>query len=93
MEKDAPDGDTAEQLVQLLIVTDGELKVTGNDTALLVVTGGVTGQLEDLGSEVLEDGSEVDWRGAKRRCNLPSAIAPMPRQTRQDRGTHQGHQH
>ena len=34
--------------------------MTGNDTRLLVVTGGVTGELEDLGGEVLEDGSEVD---------------------------------
>ena len=54
------DGDVAEKLVQLLIVADGELEVTGDDTGLLVVTGSVTGQLEDFGSEVLEDGSEVD---------------------------------
>jgi len=59
------DGDTAKELVELLVVSDGELKVTGNDTRLLVVTGGVTGKLEDLGSQVLEDGSEVDcaWEG------------------------------
>lgn len=54
------DGDVAQKLVQLLVVPDGELKVTGDDTGLLVVTGSVTGQLEDFGSEVLEDGSEVD---------------------------------
>ena len=54
------DGDVSEQLVQLLVVPDGELKVTGDDTGLLVVTGSVTGQLEDFGSEVLENGSEVD---------------------------------
>ena len=54
------DGDVTQELVQLLIVTDGELKVTGNDTGLLVVTGGITGQFEDFGSEVLEDGSQVD---------------------------------
>ena len=29
------DGDVTEELVQLLIVADGELKVTGNDTCLL----------------------------------------------------------
>lgn len=55
-------GDVAEQLVQLLVVPDGELQMTGNDTRLLVVTGSVTGQLEDFGREVLEDGSEVDGR-------------------------------
>jgi hypothetical protein len=53
-------GDVAKKLVQLLIVPDGELKVTGDDTGLLVVTGSVTSQLEDFSSEVLEDGSEVD---------------------------------
>ena len=41
-------------------LTDGELQVTGDDTSFLVVTGGVAGQLEDLGSKVLEDGGEID---------------------------------
>ena len=54
------DGDVTQKLVQLLIVSDGELKMTGNDTGLLVVAGSVTSQLEDFGSEVLKDGSEVD---------------------------------
>lgn len=54
------DGDVSEELVQLLIVADGELQVTGDDTGLLVVTSGVTSQLEDFGSQVLKDGSEVD---------------------------------
>ena len=54
------DGDVTQKLVQLLIVPDGELQVTGDDTGLLVVTGGVAGQLEDFSSEVLEDGSQVD---------------------------------
>ena len=31
-----------------------------DDSGLLVVTGSITGQLEDLSSEVLEDGSQVD---------------------------------
>ena len=54
------DGDVSEKLVQLLIVPDGELEMTGNDTGLLVVTGSVASQLEDFGREVLKDGSEVD---------------------------------
>lgn len=54
------DGDVAEKLVQLLIVADGKLEMTGNDTGLLVVAGSVTGQLEDFSSKVLEDGGEVD---------------------------------
>jgi hypothetical protein len=54
------DDDVAEELVELLVVADGELEVAGHDTRLLVVAGGVTGELEDLGGEVLEDGGEVD---------------------------------
>lgn len=54
------DGDVTQELVQLLVVSDGELQVTGNDTGLLVVTGSVASQLEDLSGEVLEDGGQVD---------------------------------
>ena len=54
------DGDSREKFVQLLVVTDGELKMSWDDSGLLVVTGSVTSQLEDLSSEVLEDGSQVD---------------------------------
>ena len=53
------DGDVAEELVQFLVVADGELKVTRDDAGLLVVTGGVASQLENLSSQVLENGSEV----------------------------------
>lgn len=54
------DGDVAKKLVQLFIVADGELKVTGNDTSLLVVASSVAGKLKNFGSEVLENSSEVD---------------------------------
>lgn len=54
------DGDVPEELVQLLIVADGKLEMAGNDTGLLVVTGSVASQLEDLSSQVLENGSQVD---------------------------------
>lgn len=54
------DCDVSEKLVQFLIVADGKLEMTGNDTGLLVITGGVTGQLKDFRCEVFEDGSEVD---------------------------------
>merc|ERR1719310_566113 len=53
-------GNSSEQFVQLLVITDGELKVTGDDPGLLVVTGSVTSQLEDLSSQVLHDGGHVD---------------------------------
>merc|ERR1719235_1522939 len=54
------DGHGGEELAQLLVVPDGELDVPWDDPGLLVVPGGVSGQLEDLSGEVLHDGSEVD---------------------------------
>jgi len=53
-------GNSSKQLVQLLIVLHGKGDVTGHNTSLLVVTGGIASKLEDLGTEVLEDGGEVD---------------------------------
>ena len=55
------DGDTGQKFVQLLVVTDGELEMTGDDPGLLVVTGSVTCQLENLSGQVLHDGSHVHW--------------------------------
>jgi hypothetical protein len=51
----------SEQLVQLLVVSDGELQVTGDDSRLLVVAGCVSSQLEDFGAEIFQDSGEVDW--------------------------------
>ena len=55
------DGHTGEELVQFLVVADGQLKMTGDDPGLLVVTGGVSCQLENLSCEVFHDGGQVDW--------------------------------
>ena len=52
--------DVTQKLVQLLVVSDGELQVTRDDTRLLVVTSGVASKFEDFGSQVLKDGSKVD---------------------------------
>ena len=53
-------GNTSKQLVQLLVVLHGKGDMTGHNTSLLVVAGGIAGKLEDLSAEVLEDGGEVD---------------------------------
>ena len=53
-------GDTREELVQLFVVADGKLQVTGDDPGLLVVTGSIASQLENFSSQVLHDGSQVD---------------------------------
>ena len=42
------DCDVTEKLVQFLVVADGQLEMTWDDTGLLVVAGGVAGQFEDL---------------------------------------------
>ena len=54
-------GDVSEKLVQFLVISDGELKMTWDDTGLLVVTGSVASQFENFGSEILKNSSEVDW--------------------------------
>lgn len=71
------DGDTGEQLVQLLVVPDGQLKVTGDDPGLLVVTGSVASQLEDLSCEVLHDGGHVDGSSSSDALSVVS----LPQQT------------
>jgi len=65
-------GDVAEELVELLIVPHSKLDVTGNDPALLVVLGGVAGELKDLSHEVLEDGREVHGGTASNALGVPS---------------------
>jgi hypothetical protein len=54
------DGDSAQKLVELLIVLDGKGDVPGDDAGLLVVPGSVSGKLKDLSAEVLKNGGEVD---------------------------------
>ena len=52
-----------DQRVQLLVSPDGELEMPGGDSLHLQVLTGVAGQLEDLSSEVLQDGGAVDGSG------------------------------
>ena len=54
------DGDVSKELVQFLIVADGELEMTRDDTGLLVVTSGVASKFEDFSREILKNGSKVD---------------------------------
>lgn len=61
------DRDVSEKFVQFLIVSDGELEMTRDDTGLLVIAGSVASQFEDFSREVLENGSEVDGSTLKTR--------------------------
>jgi len=71
--------DTTKELVQLLVVLDGKSDVTGHDTALLVVTGGVASKLQDFGAEVLQDGSKVHGGTSSHTSGIlapPSPFSP-----------------
>ena len=56
------DGDTAQKLVQFLVVADSELDVAGHNASLLVVTSGVAGELKNLSSQVSK--TEARYTGA-----------------------------
>lgn len=47
------DAHVVQELVQLLIIADGQLDVAGNDADLLVVTGGIASELKNFSCQVL----------------------------------------
>ena len=55
------DGGVGHESSEFVIVSDSELDVSWDDSALLVVLGGVTCEFEDLGGEVFKNGSKVNW--------------------------------
>ena len=69
-------GGLSHETGELLVVSDGELDVTGHNSGLLVVLGGVTGELEDLSCEVLKDGSKVHG-GTSSDSLGPSALSEV----------------
>ena len=71
------DGHARQKFVQLLVVADGQLKMTGDDPGLLVVTGSVACQLQNFGRQVLKHGSEV--HGCTSAHTL--GVVALPQQT------------
>jgi len=69
-----------QELVQLLVVLDGQRDVTRHDARLLVVACGVPGELQNLGAEVLEYGGEID-RGACAHAGGVLAVAEVATDT------------
>jgi len=51
---------STDQGIEFFVTTDGELQVTGCDTFDFEIFGGVAGEFENFGCEVLEDGGDVD---------------------------------
>lgn len=70
-------GYVPEKLIQLLIVADRKLKMTGDNTGLLVVTGSIAGQFQDLSGEILEYSGEIN-RGSGTNT---LSIVSLPEQT------------
>ena len=68
------DGDAGEQLVELLVVADGELHVARDDARLLVVAGGVAGELKDLSGEVLEHRGKVHGRACTDAASILAGL-------------------
>ena len=52
-------GDSSQELVELLVILHGKSNVARYDAGLLVIAGGVASELEDLSAEVLKNGGEV----------------------------------
>ncbi|KAL4143249.1 hypothetical protein QTP88_005604 [Uroleucon formosanum] len=50
---------SGQQFVQLLVIPDGQLQMSGDDTRLLVVTGGVTCQFQNFSCQVLHYGGQI----------------------------------
>ena len=65
------DGDSAKELVELLVIADGKCQVTGCDPGLLVVASSVSSELEHLSAHVLHDSSQVHRSSASN----PLAVA------------------
>ena len=65
-------GHTRQKFVQLLIITDGQLKMSWDDPGLLVVTGSISCQLKDLSSQIFHDGSQVDWGTSSNSLSIVS---------------------
>ena len=66
------DRHTMQKFVELLVIADGKQKVPGHDPLLLVVSSSISGQFQDLRSEVLHYGSQVDC------SSTPSPLRVVP---------------
>lgn len=75
-----------QKFVQFLVVADGKLEMTGNNTSLLVITSGISSQLKNLSSEILQDCSEIDrgtfFRKFSYSSSLKKSVEILPAPTR-----------
>lgn len=55
------DGHSRQQLVQFLVISDGELQMSRDDSGFLVVSGCIACQFQHFGGQVFQDGCKVNW--------------------------------
>ena len=58
-------GNISKKSVQLFVILDGKSNMTRNDTRLLVVTGSIASQLQDLGTQVLCKRERIESTGSR----------------------------
>ncbi|XP_042201411.1 uncharacterized protein LOC121851537 [Callorhinchus milii] len=92
------DSHSPQQLVQLLVVADGQLQVPGDDPGLLVVAGGVARQLQHLSGQILEHRGQIDRgsgphaisgkgapkKGSKKAIRKPQTAGKKRRRSRKE---------
>lgn len=73
--QDTSSGDgSLDELIKLVIGTDGKKQMAGVDTLNVHILGGVSGKLEQLGGQVLEDGSRVNGGGGSDTASSVGAL-------------------
>jgi hypothetical protein len=53
-------GGVAHEFVKFFVVSDGEEDVSGDDSGLFVIFGGVSGKFQNFSGQIFKDGSEID---------------------------------
>ena len=84
------DRDALHHLVQLFVVADRELDVSGNNSASFVVLGGISGQFENFRAQVLENRSQVDRSSATDAFGVSSLSEKSRNTTDRERETSAG---
>ena len=54
------DGDSAEKFVQLLVVFNGQLEMSGVNSSFFVIPGSVSSQLKNLSAQIFKNGCEIN---------------------------------
>jgi len=53
-------GYTREQFIQFLVISDGQLQVSWDDSGLFVVTSSISSQFQNFSGQVFHDGSQIN---------------------------------